>query len=253
MQKSTFGLIAAMQQESKALLRQVQSWKRFSLGRLLAYTFSISDQICVLVTSGMGQRRAAEATRLLVEQAHPNRIISFGIAGAVEAALDIGDVVLPDACYSWAGTSLGESIPLATWPQEAVDKAAQALLAFGKHIFNGTAITTTGSQLAQRQLGEIPHPVLEMETVGIAKVAADHGIPCYSLRSISDGPRAPIPVDLGQVMDEDANLKVGKMLVLLLRNPGVLGQGMRMMRNTDAAAMSAATALVEILKEPDLL
>ena len=39
-----------------------------------------------LVTSGMGTRRASQATRALVEMTAPELLISFGIAGAVLAA-----------------------------------------------------------------------------------------------------------------------------------------------------------------------
>ena len=54
------------------------------------------------------------------------------------------------------------------------------------------------------------HPILEMETAGIAQVAAENGIPLLSIRAISDGPRAPIPFNLGEMMDEDANLRAGR-------------------------------------------
>ena len=94
------------------------------------------------------------------------------------------------------------------------------------------------------------HPILEMETVGIAQVAMEKGIPLFSLRAISDGPRAPLPFNPGEMMDEDANLHVGKMLKVVICHPGIVLQSRRLVRNTRIAADNAAIALVAALSQP---
>ena len=96
-------------------------------------------------------------------------------------------------------------------------------------------------------LEKIMHPVLEMETAGIARVAKDEGIPLLSIRSISDGPRAPIPLNLDEMMDEDANLKVGKLIKAVFRHPAILLKARQMLRNSAIAADNAAIALVAAL------
>jgi adenosylhomocysteine nucleosidase len=247
----TIGLIAAMTQESQALLHRVEHWKRGRVGQPPVYSFEISGQACLLVTSGMGVKRAREATQLLVDTYAPHLVISFGIAGAVEEDLEIGDVVLPEGYYQFENGVLGERTSLAAWPSPAREAAAEALSIHGRRVYAGTAITTSGAQVDRSQLGDLPHPVLEMETAGIAQVARAHGLPLFSLRAISDGPRAPIPVDLGQVMDEQANLRVGKLLVALLRHPAIIFQAGRMIRNTEIAASSAAISLLAALSKID--
>jgi len=86
-----------------------------------------------------------------------------------------------------------------------------------------------------------------METAGIAKEAAERGLPLLSIRAISDGPSAPLPINLDEMMDQDANLQTGKLLKAVIRNPGILLQSRRMMRNTRIAADNAAVALVAAL------
>lgn len=93
----TIGLIAAMPQESSALIRYLKYWKRSKLGKLDCKSFVIHEHNCLLVTSGMGTRRACEAAKALIEERGPRLLISFGIAGGVEADLGIGDVVVPEA------------------------------------------------------------------------------------------------------------------------------------------------------------
>jgi adenosylhomocysteine nucleosidase len=245
----TIGLIAAMTQESDALLRCIKGQKRTTVGPLRGYSFELSGQSCVLVTSGMGIRRASQAARNLVAMNTPHLLISFGIAGAVEADLEIGDVVLAEAVCRLEHGVHSPLLPLAPWPDAAREAVAQVLAKHGARLLAGTAITTGGSQVTKSQLGEMLHPILEMETAGIAQVAAENGTPLLSLRAISDGPRAPIPVDLGEMMDEDANLQAGRLLKALLHNPRIVFQSGQMMRNTRIAADNAAVALVAALSQ----
>jgi adenosylhomocysteine nucleosidase len=243
----TIGLLAAMTQESDALLRCIQAWKPIALGSFSAKAFELSGQTCVLVTSGMGARRAAEAARALVELHAPRMLISFGIAGAVEADLHIGDVIMAEAVCRLEQGALGPLMPLVPWPAAACEAAAGALSIRGARLLSGTAVTTPGSQVTQIQLGNMLHPVLEMETAAIAQVAVEQGIACFSIRAISDGPVDPIPFDLGEMMDADANLQAGRLLKAIVRHPAILFQSGRMLRNSRTAADNAAIALVAAL------
>jgi hypothetical protein len=49
-------------------------------------------------------------------------------------------------------------------------------------------------------------------------------------------------------MDEDANLRPGKMLMAVLRHPGMMLKVEGLMRNTKIAADNAATAVIELLR-----
>jgi adenosylhomocysteine nucleosidase len=252
----TIGLIAAMPQESNALLHRIHGWKRIAIGSYTGQSFELSGQTCILVTSGMGIRRAGLAARALVESSPtPQVLISFGIAGAVEADLQIGDgIAAASVCQLEPGSLRpGPLQPLAAWPPAALEAAAQALsLHGGARLLTGTAVTTGGPQASLSQLEHLPHPVLEMETAGIAHVAAEHSVPLLSLRAISDSSRAPLPFDLGEMMDAGANLRAGQLLKTILRHPGILFQFSRLTRNTRLAADNAAIALIAALSQANL-
>lgn len=246
----TIGLIAAMPQESDALLRYVRQWKRTELGPFRAVRFRLSDRDCLLVTTGMGLQRAVDGTRALVAAIAPHLLISFGIAGAVNDSLHIGDVVVAGSTW-WLDMGLpGQPQPLASLSEAAWNAAAQVLQPEGAQLVAGTAITTRGSQVIPQSLEETAHPILEMETAGIARVAARMGIPLVSLRSVSDGPQAPIPFDLEAVIDEEYNLRIGRMLMMVLRNPRIVFQSRRIMLNSKKAADHAARAVVAALSQP---
>ena len=244
------GLIAAMPQESAALLRCIKGGERVQLGAYRGWHFQLLDRDCLMLQSGMGLQRATDATRFLLTQVHPQFLVSFGIAGAVNPDLNIGDgIVAAISCLLDKGLP-GQFQPLASLSTAAWNAAAQALQGLGAHLFSGTAITTRGSQVIQPQLGALPHPILEMETAGIARVAAENGIPLLSIRSISDGPRSPIPFDLEAVLDEQDNLRLGKLLMMVIRRPWMILQTRRMTQNSRKAADFAAVALVAAFRQP---
>jgi len=246
----TIGLIAAMPQESAALLRCIKVWKRTTFGPFRGARFKLLDQNCLLVTSGMGLKRAMDATRTLLTGSSPHLLVSFGIAGTVNDDLNIGDVVVArDTCL------LDKDLPghfqsLTSLSEAAWDAAAQVLQPDGARLVYGTAITTRGSQVVPEGLEEMPHPVLEMETAGIAQIAAEMGIPLLSIRSISDGPQSPIPLDLEAMLDEKYNLRIGRILWMVLRRPQIIFQSRQMLKNVRKAADYAARVLVAILSQP---
>jgi adenosylhomocysteine nucleosidase len=246
------GLLAAMKQESAAFLHQATGWKRVRVGSFEGYRLQISQRNFVLVTSGMGIRRAADAARTLVDIYSPTLLISFGIAGAVELELEIGDVILPDATCRIEGNAAGSILQLSSWSDAARHAITQALSASSNHLYTGTAVTTDGSQFSQAQLGELIHPILEMETAGIAQVTLEKAIPFLSLRAISDGPRAPIPFDLGEVMDDEANLQTRRLLLAIIRKPGILYLSLKMLQNNRVAYKNAAIALYTALHQLSL-
>jgi hypothetical protein len=92
-----------------------------------------------------------------------------------------------------------------------------------------------------------------METAGIARVAAEQGIPILALRVVSDGPQEPIPFDLEAVTDEESNLRIGKLIEMVLRHPRIIFQSIRLIRNVERAAENAAIALVAALGQPEII
>jgi nucleoside phosphorylase len=246
----TIGLIAAMPQESEALLRCIKEWKHTTLGPFRGMRFRLMDRDCLLATSGMGLKRAMDATRVLLGSADPHMLVSFGIAGALSDDLRIGDVVAAgNTCLLEKGLT-GTFRPLASLSEAAWNAAAQALQPDGARLVAGTAVTTRGSQVVLHPTEAMAYPVLEMETAGIAQVAAEMGIPLVSIRSVSDGPQSPIPFDLEAVLDENDNLRMGRVLMAVLRRPQVILQFRQMVQNSRKAADHAAKALVAALSQP---
>ena len=199
----------------------------------------------------MGLRRAALAARALIDAAGPQLLVSLGVAGAVDADLEIGDVVAArNTCLLDKHGLPGPFQPLAVLSETAWQAARLALQPGGAGLYYGTAVTTHASQFIRQRPQQLTNPVLEMETAAIAAVAAGQGLPLLSLRAISDGLRAPIPFNLERMLDGQDNLRTVEILKTILRHPGILPQLLRMGRNTRQAAANAALALLAILTQP---
>ena len=247
----TIGIITAMSQERDAVLHLIKRWERTTLGPFNCSRFRFLDRDCLLVTSGMGLRRAADATRVLIEMTHPQLLVSVGVAGAVNSDLEIGDVVVSRRTCLLDKGRPGPFQPLTFLSDSAWQAAVQALQPRQVRLLSGTAITTRGSQFVQDQPKELVNPILEMETAGIAQAAAGYGIPLLSLRGVSDGPRAPIPFDLEAAMDEEYNLRMGKIIRTILGHPKIIPQLVQMSRNATKAASNAAITLIAALSQPE--
>jgi len=236
-----------MPEEVRPLLQRLQGWEKRRMGRFTAYSFQLAGQDCRLVQSGIGLQRAGEATRTLLAAWHPDRLVSFGVAGAVHDDLKIGDVVSISSAALLNQGVAGPPVRLAALSGAAWQAAAEALQPVGAQIVMGTAFTTPGSQSVAVEPPGIENPVLEMETSAIAQVAAEHAIPLLALRGISDNPRYPLPIDPATVMDENYRLQPGKLILALIRHPEIILKARRMRRNTAMAAENAAMAVIATL------
>ncbi len=246
---SPIGLIAAMHEECRPLLRRVQGWEKSRLGPFTAYRFRLAGQDCLLVQSGIGQERAGAATRALVAARQPRLLVSFGVAGAVQAGLQIGDVVsVGDVALLERGIS-GPPTPLAALSGAASAAIEAVLHAAGSRLVIGSALTTRGSQVFKQERCAMVNPVLEMETAAIAQAAAEDGVPLIGLRGISDTPEQPLPVDPDWLMDENYHLQFGRLLGVLIRRPDILFKGNRIRRNSAIAAENTAMALIAAMGE----
>ena len=247
---TTLAILAAMPEESAAFLPFIPRPGRLRLGSFPCRRFRVGGWDCWLLTSGMGMARAARASQTIIDSIHPRLLVSVGIAGAVNPDLAIADVVVASQTCLLEHGRPGPLHRLARLTAPAWQAMQQGLAARRARLHSGTAVTTRAAQFIQPQERPLENPILEMETFGILQVSASAGIPLLSIRSISDGPQAPLPFDLEKMIDENDNLRIGQILTALLRRPHMLPQLLRMQANSRLAAAQAAFALLSALRCP---
>jgi nucleoside phosphorylase len=240
-----------MSMEIRPLLRLVGEHARLRIGPYRGFRFDLEGAECFLVESGMGVRSAVDAALTLMDTVGPDLLVSFGIAGAAGSGPDIGDVVVSSRTVMLERGALRDPFVLAPLSSGASGALMQALAARRARLFMGTAVTTRGTQHISSDSADVPHPILEMETHGIARAASERSIPLLSLRAISDSPAHPIPFPLEEYLDGDGNLLIVKLAARAVRNPSLFAGYLGMARNARLAAGNAALAVVTALSMPE--
>jgi adenosylhomocysteine nucleosidase len=234
--------------EARPLLRLVGESRAGRIAGRKAWYFQTGTSRCVLILSGMGLEPARKAARALVEAESPRAILSFGIAGALNAGLAIGDIVAGERCLMWENAALGDACLLADLPEAARQAASAAARTLGARYLRGTIVTVRGIQAVPALARGIS--VVEMETCAIAGAAAQQGVPLFSLRSISDSPEEPIPFTMAG--GEDFHLQPLALLWAILRDPRIIRSLARLKSNSAKAARNLAEVVFAILCQSDI-
>jgi adenosylhomocysteine nucleosidase len=90
------GIVSAFGQEADLLLAQTKNRQRFDVNGNRFTTGTLRGNRVVIVLSGVSMVNAAMVTQLMLDHFRIERLVMSGIAGGVNPALNVGDVVVPD-------------------------------------------------------------------------------------------------------------------------------------------------------------
>jgi 5'-methylthioadenosine/S-adenosylhomocysteine nucleosidase len=195
------GILGAMDAEITEFLDHAEAlelieWRGFGFHRI-----RIQGREAILVKSGVGKVYSALVAQHLIDTYLPSSLIFTGVAGALNPAYAIGDVVISRDCiqHDVDGRALGFSrgnllyTDYKAFPADPflVDSALGAT-ADGHRIHAGRVLT--GDQFMTRDeinhhrylMDELAGDAVEMEGGAMAQVCAVNGIPYLVVRTISD-------------------------------------------------------------------
>ncbi len=196
------GIIGAMDEEVEQIVEAMQverieekAGMKFSCGRL-------SDKDVVIVRSGIGKVNAAVCTQILCDDFGVDAVINTGIAGSLDADIDIGDIVLSSDVLHHDMDATGFGYPLGQIPRMDTlsFKADERLLTAAKECFHdvlpdvGVHVgrVVSGDQfisdkaVKERIISNFGGMCTEMEGAAIAQAAYINNVPFLIVRAISD-------------------------------------------------------------------
>jgi len=103
-------VITAFEPEWVALESAVQQARSYRVNGLLILTGRIAGKPVVLLQSGVSMVNAAMNTQLVIDRFNARRIVFSGIAGGVDPALSVGDVVVADQWAEYMEVALGRKV-----------------------------------------------------------------------------------------------------------------------------------------------
>lgn len=255
MEQQPVGLIAALPEEIKPLLRRAGKVHKQRSGAFPLFSFSLEGREVLLIESGMGMERGIAAAEALIAAAGPAVLVSFGLGGAVLPGPAAGDLVLGGRSLLYRDGSFAAAEGVVAKPAEAVVRnLSKRCREAGVRLWEGEVITSEGI-VAKKELAAllpegVSHPVLDMETWGVAQTAARAGVPLLALRAVSDGAEEELGFSIGEFTDREMNIRPSKVLRTVAGRPWIIPQLMRLAVNSKKAGRSLAIgvqALVELL------
>jgi adenosylhomocysteine nucleosidase len=245
------GLIAAMPEEIRPLLKRLGPVRREKVGGFILHRFTCGRKKIALIESGIGVERAAKATQALIAAAAPEIILNVGFGGAVLPGPAVGDIVVADRLLFFKVRLFTEQRGMTPALTEQLAEALRAGLEGRCRVHRGTFVTT-GEIVDKRTLARLlptgrSNPVLEMESAAVARVAQERNIPCAAFRAISDGSDEELGFSIGDFTDREMRIRAWKVLWTVARKPRIIPQLVRLAKNSRRAGENLATAVRSVV------
>lgn len=196
----------------------------------------------LLVRCGVGPRSAERfVTELLAKQPQLKAICSSGLCGALSDTLAIADCVVPTAIAALDASEQRYEIPLEL---DAMRKAvADAGVKTAREaLVSARVIVCTPEE--KRALGIASNAAaVDMETRGML-IATKGRVPVFALRAVSDAASDALPPEVADFVDEDGNLRSGKIAKFLFTQPHKIGALTKLQKHSKLACAALTQAWV---------
>ena len=161
--------------------------------------------------AGIGAAAAREASRALIAEGC-TALLSLGMAGGLDPALKAGAVVIADRIVTADGRSFFTSVPWRKALVEVGGTVSVAPIAGSDRVVS----TVEAKQNLRRRTGAA---VVDMESAGVAEVAAASGLPFLALRAVADTARRSVPAWALRGVGADGALRPMALAAGLLARP----------------------------------
>ena len=196
------GIIGAMEVEVASLKERMQDVEITRKASMEFYAGVLEGKKVVVVRSGIGKVNAAICTQILIDDFHAEVVINTGIAGSLNADINIGDIVVSTDLIHHDMNAVAFGYPVGQIPQmdafsfqadEQMRKLAKEVCEEVNpeiRVFEGRVVS--GDQfISSREVKDkikenFDGCCTEMEGAAIAQTAYLNQIPFVIIRAISD-------------------------------------------------------------------
>ena len=196
------GIIGAMEEEISNLKSHMKVEEVQTIAGMSFFKGAVKGIELVLVRSGIGKVNAGICTQILASVYGVDTVINTGIAGSLNADIDIGDIVVSTSLVQYDvdarnfGYKLGE-IPrmnIVEFPADKylIDKTQSVFdsLNLGIKLYKGMVATgdkfVSEDSLKAEIISNFHAYCVEMEGAAIAQTAMLNNMACVVIRAISD-------------------------------------------------------------------
>lgn len=196
------GIIGAMEEEVAHLKEAMQVEKTVERAAMTFVKGKLDGKDVVVVRSGIGKVNAGICAQILADLFEVDTLINTGVAGSLDAAIDIGDIVIStdavqhDMDVSALGDPVGQIPRMDTFAFPADERLVQLAVQANEeanpdiHTFTGRVVSgdqfVSDGSVKERLVTQFQAKCTEMEGAAIAQAAYLNKISCVIIRAISD-------------------------------------------------------------------
>jgi adenosylhomocysteine nucleosidase len=158
-----------------------------------------------MVANGAGRAHAARAVEVGFPACRPEVIVSMGFCGALDPALEIGDVFGATEVDA-AGERFPVCLPVSDLPHST-----------GVVASIGHVAQTVAEKQTLRASGA---SAVEMEAGGVAERAREYKLPLFCVRAVTDRADQSFVTDFNGALRSDGHFDTIRILSSAIRNPG---------------------------------
>ena len=222
---SPLGLITGMKSEAALLYAAAQDG---------------SDPVCPMIAVTGGDPLRAETAAREFATAGAAGLISFGIAGGLDPALEPGDLILAE------GVRLPDEDVISTQASwRTAFAAAAAGTADGMIYGSDLAVSRTDDKA--RLFTDYGVRAVDMESHGVARAAREAGLPFLIVRAIADPADRTIPPAALVGLGPDGEQRPFAVMLALLRNPAQVPALIQLARDAKTALRRLAAAAPSVV------
>jgi adenosylhomocysteine nucleosidase len=198
------GIVAALATEARALCRRPP---------LDGTTLTLADGT-LLAVSGVGFEAAAQAAAALTH-AGVDGLVSFGLAGGLDPALEAGHLLLPDQVVSDDVPALAVD---AMWRARLLQALSSMMTISGGMLWSGRqpVLTVTDKRRLFTQWGA---RAVDMEAMAVGMAAQNAHIAFLAVKVVVDTASDVLPSAV-MAADGYGRIRPARLLAALLRHPG---------------------------------
>jgi adenosylhomocysteine nucleosidase len=176
---------------------------------------------------GMGPKNAETGIVRLLERATPRLVLTCGLAGGLRPDLKLGDVV-----FATSDAELARRLDaLGAQPAKF-------------HCSERVAVSAEEKRTLRRETGA---DAVEMESAPIHAICRTKGIPCTTVRVISDTSDQDLPLDFNRLTKRDMSLGFFKLVWAIMCAPQAVPPLLRFQRDSVRAAERLSAVLAALL------
>jgi len=217
--KAKLAIVAAMEREVRPLIRQWDMREAEHAGR--HFRFFEHDEV-VVVCGGMGSEAARRAAEAVIALYSPAVIYSVGFAGALDAELKVGDILMPRRVVN---ASDGSSVE--------TEIGGGTLVSFA-------AVTDPAQKKKLRE--SFSADAVDMEAASVARAAEARGLRFAAVKVVSDKHNFDFP-STERFIDSRGQFSEAKFAVYAAFRPWLWPRVLQLARNSNVAARALSSWL----------